>query len=576
MDEVEEIKNKIDVVDFIGQYLPLKKAGRNYKGVCPFHSEKTPSFIVSPDKQIWHCFGCGAGGDIFGFLMQKEGLDFSEALAQLAERAGVELRNKPRNWGIKNKLFTINELGAKFFEKALVESQAGRQALNYLVDRGINRSTIKDFRLGYAPSGWEYLTKFLKRKEYSYEDVEKAGLIVNRKGKHFDKFRHRLMFPITNTNNKVVGFTGRVLDVKDQPKYLNSPETPIFNKGGILYGLSITKECIQKENVAILVEGQMDILASYQAGIKNVVASSGTALTMDQLHLIRRYAETLILALDTDSAGSTATKRIIELASTEDLDIKIALLGEFKDPDDCIKASVEKWKEIVSQAVPVVDFYITTALDKFGKDSITAKKKVAAEVLPIINMLDSPVEKDQYLKKLADILGVNSASMYEAIGKLKEKKAKFRSITKQEDVPKKIEKDWLEKRVLGTILYKPIYFEGFQNQLDKLKWSNAFLEQVYEQFKVCYTGKDFSLDNLVAKLKYQDKTELLELIVIIEENYKEMSDGDIGREINFYINLLERRNTKIAMAKLSREIAETEKAGDYEKLQELLKQFKNF
>ena len=406
--------------------------------------------------------------------------------------------------------------------------------------------------------------------------MEKAGLIVSRKGKHFDKFRHRLMFPITNTSNKVVGFTGRVLNVKDQPKYLNSPETPIFNKGGILYGLSITKEYIQKENIAILVEGQMDVLASYQAGVKNVVASSGTALTIDQLHLIRRYAETLILALDTDSAGSTATKRIIELASTEDLDIKIALLGEFKDPDDCIKVSVEKWKEIISQAVPVVDFYITTALDKFGKDSITAKKKVAAEVLPIINILDNPVEKDQYLKKLADILGVNSASMYEAIGKLKEKKTRFRSVVKQEDAPKKVDKNWLEKRVLGTILHKPIYLEGFQDKLDKLKWPNAFLERVYEQFKVCYTGKDFSLDNLIAKLEYQDKTELLELLVVIEESYKEMSDGDIGREINFYINLLEKRNTKVAMAKLSREIAETEKAGDYEKLQELLKQFKNF
>lgn len=532
--------------------------------------------MVSPDKQIWHCFGCGKGGDIFGFLMEKENLSFSEALAQLAEKAGVELKNKPKDWGIKNNLFAINELATRFFEKSLIDSKEGRQALNYLINRGINRETIKNFRLGYAPSGWEYLTKFLKRKGYSSEEIEKAGLIVKRKSGYSDKFRNRLMFPITNVNNKVIGFTGRVLNPQDQPKYLNSPETPIFNKGGVLYGLSITKESIRKENQAILVEGQMDVLSSYQAGIKNVVASSGTALTIDQLHLVQRYAETLILALDADAAGSAATKRIIELASVEDLEIKIALLGEFKDPDDCIKKGVNKWKEIIVKAVPIIDFYIFSAIEKFGKDTILAKKKITVEVLPVINKLDNPVEKEQYIKKLAENIEVSPASLYEAINKLESKAIKFNASKQQEQPEIKIDKSWLERRVLATILYRSMYYDGFRDKLDKIKWPNPFLERVYEHFKACYTDEDFSLDKLIGKLDYPDKTELLELMVVTEENYKEMSDREIGQEINFYINLLEKRNTKIAMSVLSREIARVEKTGDYNKMKELLEQFKNF
>ena len=391
MSEIEDIKNKLDIVDVISQYIPLKKAGRNYKGVCPFHSEKTPSFMVSSEKQIFHCFGCGKGGDIFGFLMEKEGLSFVEALNQLAEKAGIELKTQSLDWGEKSKLFAINELANKFFEKSLTDSEEGRIAMNYLVNRGINRDTIKTFRVGYASKGWEYLYKFLQRKEYIKADIDRAGLIVQRRKGWGDKFRNRIMFPIANVGGKIAGFTGRVLNPEDLPKYLNSPETPVFNKSKILYGLAITKEEISKTKTAILVEGQMDVLASYQAGVKNVIASSGTALTMDQIHLIRRYAETLILALDADSAGGQATKRAIELASTYDLEIKVAILGKYKDPDEVIKDGVDKWKEIIDKAVPIIDFYIQYAVNKYGKDTIVAKKKIVAEVLPVVSLLDSPV-----------------------------------------------------------------------------------------------------------------------------------------------------------------------------------------
>ena len=580
MSEIDDIKNKLDIVDVISQYMPLKKAGRNYKGICPFHSEKTPSFMVSSEKQIFHCFGCGKGGDIFGFLMEKEGLGFAEALNQLAEKAGVELKNKSRDWGEKSKLFTINELATKFFEKSLTDSKEGRIAMNYLINRGINRDIIETFRVGYASKGWEYLYKFLQRKEYSKTDIDKAGLIVQRRNGWGDKFRNRIIFPIANVSGKIAGFTGRVLNPEDLPKYLNSPETFVFNKSKILYGLSIAKEEISKTKTAILVEGQMDVLASYQSGIKNVIASSGTALTMDQIHLIRRYAETLILALDADNAGGQATKRAIELASTYDLEIKVAILGKYKDPDEAIKEGVDKWKEIVSKAIPVVDFYIQYAVDKHGKETIVAKRKIVAEVLPVISLLDSPVERDQYIKRLALVVDVNAQRLYEALNKIKKGGVYIKTRekdTKNAEPAKTKDPSWLEKRILSILLYKPNYINlGIISEFDKVVWSNKLLERIYSNFKDCYTAKDFSFNIVAEKLDYQDKIFLLESMVIIEENYADIPEIDIEKELKFYVNLLNRRNVKLAMAKVSQEIALAEEKGDYQKIQELLKKFKTF
>lgn len=576
MSEVDDIKSRLDIVDVIGQYMPLKKAGRNYKGLCPFHSEKTPSFLVSSEKQIFHCFGCGKGGDIFSFLMEKEGLSFSEALNQLAEKAGIELQSKPRDWGLKSKLFSINELAAKFFEKSLTDSQEGRQAMNYLVKRGINRDTIRTFRLGYASSGWEYLFKFLQRKDYVQEDIEKAGLIVQRRNEYSDKFRNRIIFPITNVIGKIAGFTGRVLNLEDLPKYLNSPETPVFNKSKILYGLSVTKEDISINKTAILVEGQTDVLSSYQAGVKNVIASSGTALTSEHIRLIRRYAEILILAMDADNAGNEATKRAIELASAHDLEIKVALLGKHKDPDDCIKAGIDIWKEIIANAVPVIDFYIKSALDKFGQDSIPAKKKVSDEVLSVIALLDSPVERDQYIKKLSTILKIDASNLYEALSKVKNKKLPQKPTFRQDDKPKTQDTCWLEKRILGILLYKPDYFKGVQDELEKIKWPDKLSERIYGCFKDCYTRKEFSLDAIVEKLDYQDKIDILEMMMVIEEHYSDISQLDIAHELDFYLNLLKQSSTKMAMSKMAEEIAQAEKSGNHDKLKELLEKFKAF
>lgn len=575
MDQLEEIKRRVDIVEFIGQYLPLKKAGRNFRALCPFHSDKDPSLIVSPDKQIWHCFGCGIGGDVFGFLMKKEGLEFGEALNQLAERAGVELKTRPRDWGVKSKLFAINELAAKLFEKYMADTVAGRQAMNYLIDRGLSAETVAKFRVGYAPAGWDYLFKFLNRKGYTAEDIEKAGLIVQRSGKVSDKFRHRLMFPITDISGKVVGFTGRVLGAEDQPKYLNSPETPIFSKGRVLYGLSVTKEDIQTQKMAVVVEGQMDALSSYQAGVKQVVASSGTALTSEQLETLRRQAETIVLALDADGAGSEATKRAIELASAHDLEIKVAILEGYKDPDECAKADPAKWRETVERAVPIIDFYIDYAVKKYGTDSVLAKKKVAGEVLSAVKLLDSPVERDQYVKRLAGLLNVDSTNLYEALNKLSQRGRTGKKPAEQPaEAPVKSDRiDWLEKRILGMLLFRPNYLQNVRSELDPFKWPTAFTEQVYAELKNCYTGREFLLDDLMVKLGYQDKVDLLETLMTVEEYYGEMPEADVEQELRFYINLLKQRQTKLTLAELTRKVAEAERVGDNVKLKQFLEEF---
>lgn len=575
MDQLEEIRRRVDIVEFIGQYLPLKKAGRNFRSVCPFHSDKDPSFMVSPDKQIWHCFGCGAGGDVFGFLMKKEGLEFPEALAQLADRAGVELANRPRDWGMKSKLFAINDLAAKFYEKYMADTTTGRQAANYLINRGLTAETMKAFQVGYAPAGWDYFAKFIERRGYTKEDGEKAGLLVRRNQNVMDKFRHRLMFPITNISGKIVGFTGRVLDAKDQPKYLNSPETPIFNKGRVLYGLSVTKEDIQKNNAVVLVEGQMDALSSYQAGVKNVVASSGTAFTGEQLETLRRYAEVLILALDADSAGSEATKRAIEMASTKDLDVKVALLEGYKDPDECAKADPAKWREIVAKAVPIVDFYIDYATKKFGNESVSAKKKVVAEVLPIVALMDSPVEKDQYIKQLAKSLNINPDNLYEALSKAVSGKGGKSTSKGPKEVAKPVvdRSDWLEKRILGMVVAQPERLNNLADELAEDVWGTEWAKKVYAELKNCYTGEEFSLDTLLAKLDYADKVVLLETLMTVEEYYANMPSSDVDQELRFYINLLKQKHTRVVLAEINRQIVAAEKSGDVAKLQALLEEF---
>jgi DNA primase len=413
----ELIKSKLDIADVLRGYITLIPAGKNFKARCPFHNEKTPSFIVSPDRQTWHCFGCGLGGDIFTFVMKHENMEFGEALRFLAEKAGVELRTQnPAEYRYTGLLYDLNEAAKRYFMKSLVAAPIAKK---YLEERGLTAETIETFEIGWAPNEPEGLSMALLNGGASPQDLVQAGLsIKTERGLMLDRFRGRIMFPIHNHLGKVVGFTGRILpqlDTGTLGKYINSPETPIFQKSKLIYGFWKSKEGVRAEKSAFLVEGQMDFLMSWQAGIKNVIASSGTALTADHLRSIYRLAQELILSFDNDVAGSDAAERAIDLAEANDFTVKIATFGEgVKDAADAVKADPTSVARVIAAAVPAPEFYFKKYLpaDMHDLQSREGLEKLRI-ILAKLRHIASPVERDFWMKELARRTGVNEQTLQE-------------------------------------------------------------------------------------------------------------------------------------------------------------------
>lgn len=426
MTDVELIKQKVDIINFLSEYIHLTKAGRNFKALCPFHSERSPSFIVSPERQSWHCFGaCSMGGDIVTFLEKWENIDFLEALKILAKRAGVPLSQFTPTESSKEKerLFEINHLASEFYHYLLTSHKLGERARDYLTERHIKKETIDTFMLGYAPENWDNLIRYLVKKGYTTTDIIISGLAIKSdQGKTYDRFRGRVMFPLADSRGNIIGFSGRKLpsagtssDSDKEAKYVNSPETPLYSKGNNLYGLSVTKGAIKKEKEVVVVEGEFDFLASFQSGVGNVVAIKGSALTEGQTILIKRYTENVILGLDSDFAGNEAARRGIEIAEREGLTVRMIELPFGKDPADCVEKSSHLWKDAVGKAVPVYDFVIHTALSKHNKEDVLGKKKIAGEVIPFLSKITNPIVLSHYVKYIARELQVTEESITQAI-----------------------------------------------------------------------------------------------------------------------------------------------------------------
>lgn len=443
MSVIDEIKERLDIVEVVSSYVTLKKAGRNYKGLCPFHAEKTPSFVVFPDTQSWHCFGaCGTGGDVFTFVMRQENLDFSGALQLLAQRAGVSL--KPRTEAdlvedkLKQRLREINEIAAKYFHNLLLNSPEGEKARSYLAQREMNPETISRFQVGYALDDWQALGDYLQERGYQREDILAAGLIIEREdgSGHYDRFRGRLIIPIRDERGRVVGFGARALD-DSTPKYINSPQTPVFDKSTILFGLDLAKGAIRREGLAIIAEGYMDVLMAHQHGVANVVASMGTALTEDQLRLLRRFSKRLALALDADAAGYQATLRSMTLAqetlaervvpvptprglikyeSHLDVDIRIITLPQGQDPDKVIRESPSLWAKLVENALPIVDYYFKAITSELDLDSAKGKAEAVSRLMPIIQEIGNAVERAHYVQKLSRLVRVDEGTLLHQAG----------------------------------------------------------------------------------------------------------------------------------------------------------------
>ncbi|OGG04785.1 DNA primase [Candidatus Gottesmanbacteria bacterium RBG_16_52_11] len=425
MSDIDDVKSRLNIVDIVGAKVPLKKAGRNFKGLCPFHSEKTPSFIVSPDRQTFHCFGCGKGGSVIDFVMEYDRVDFSEALETLAATAGVTLTHRipdTPEGRIRQKIFEVNHLASEFYHYLMTKHDLGERARIYLKHRGVSDKTAKTFMLGYSPNGWEGLYRYLTKKGYAAELLEKAGLVIrSRSGRGmYDRFRGRIMFTLRDHRGNVVGFSGRMLDPDaKEAKYINTSETPVYIKGNVLYGLDVTKSAIQKENDCILTEGEFDVISSFQAGVANIVAVKGSALTDGHVALLRRFTERLTIAFDSDIAGDAASRRGIGIAEKAGLDIRVVVLPENQDPDEVVRANPGAFKKAVSAAVPIYDYFISSAVRRYDRTAAFGKKKISTELLPEIAGIENPIIQAHYVKQVARVLDVSEDVVNEGMRRLK-------------------------------------------------------------------------------------------------------------------------------------------------------------
>ncbi|MDE2399647.1 MAG: DNA primase [Patescibacteria group bacterium] len=462
---VDKIKERLSIEEVVSSYIKLEKAGANFKAKCPFHNEKTPSFFVSPGRGSYYCFGCSASGDIFTFVEEFEGLDFKGALKLLANKAGVILENfNPKEESEKEKIYRVMEEVTKFFENNLKENQ---EAVAYLKSRGLNDESIKNFRIGFIPEAWRDLHAYLTKKGWNEVEMERAGLVKKTEKGFYDRFRNRIMFPISDSSGRVIAFSGRLFkDDEKSAKYLNSPDTPIFNKSAVLYGLDKAKESIRKNNFSILVEGQMDLILSHQAGFKNTVATSGTALSdatvskenvVSNLGLVRRLSENIVLAFDADKAGLSATLRAGKIALSLGMDVKVANIEEGIDPADLIsKNGVDAWREAIRGSKHLIEFLLARVLKDAKEDNRKAGREIKDKVLPFIDAVDSSIEQMHFIKKISDISAIPEEALKDDLKKIQQElKFEKREIDEIKSTGSKIfKKDYIERHLLGIILWQ--------------------------------------------------------------------------------------------------------------------------
>ena len=604
-DNVAKIKERLDIVELVGSYLKLQKSGINYKGKCPFHNEKTPSFFVNPERQIWHCFGCSLGGDHFEFVQKIEGVDFPEALKMLAKRAGVELeRTSPEHQQYqseKTRLYDICELATRFFEKQLYNSNVGVEVLAYLKDRGLGDESMRKFRLGYAPDSWNAFSDFAVSQGYSADEIVKAGMAImkNDHGQSstdsrriYDRFRNRIIFPVADLSGQVVGFSGRIFEQarasgspdaavgtttsdfsqarvepdKNQSvvaKYINTPQTAIYDKSKILYGLDKARVDIRTNDRCLVVEGNMDVVMSHQVGANHVVATSGTAITPSHLKIIKRYTDNLDLCFDDDEAGEMATKRGVDLALNHNMNVGIVAFSEkgLKDPADYAKAYGSKWVELSKKSTPFLEFYFSKTGAMFDAATAFGKKMITQKLLPFIKALSNKVEQSHWISELALKVKTKEELLYNELASIK------LSAVLAEDNGLVSAKDTGDKKMSGFNIYEEEIAEilaikpelagdiDFESDL----WSNG-LKATLELFKTSGNGVVASKD--IELLRFR-----------AGQIWKDFDDLTLKSELDKLIYQVKLRNIQQKMAILGFEIKEAERQGDKKPLTDLVVKF---
>ncbi|PIR74865.1 MAG: DNA primase [Candidatus Magasanikbacteria bacterium CG10_big_fil_rev_8_21_14_0_10_47_10] len=590
MSDTQLIKDKIDIVDFIGEYVQLKPAGINHKGLCPFHNEKSPSFMASRERNSWHCFGCSKGGDIFTFVQEIEGMDFIEALKLLAGRAGVELSTKQSELesSEKNRLKDIMTDAARFYHNVLTKIDSAKSAREYLRQRGLLPATVETWQIGYIPDQWDLLTQYLLKKGFGIDDLVASGMTIKREranaqsGKGFyDRFRGRIMFPIRDVHGNVVGFTGRVLveTEKSGGKYVNTPQTPLYDKSSVVFGLDKAKHEIRKKDVVVMVEGQMDVIGVWQSGMPNVVATSGTALTEQQVALLKRYAQNISIAFDADDAGYKAAKRGIDLARQAGVNVRIIRVPDGLDPDDFVKKDPEGWRGAVADAVDVMQWYVDRAFA--GQDLKNPKHKqvIANELLPEIARIPFAVEKDHWLQAIAAKLGVDPGILRQDMPDVRESaetvqsRGQAPSSPPEEKKQKGGQRDTLEQHALSLLLTRGIVDGDAFLRLDPVFATSAY-RPLYELLKKGYTeGNSIDIESIISQLSDSNLHQTLNSLLLKgDEVFSLIDNSVIILEFRQLAQQIVVGWKKEIRQQLQLEIAQAEQSGDDKKVAELLQQ----
>lgn len=660
MDNISAVREKINIIDLVNGYLPLRRSGKNYKANCPFHNEKTPSFMVSEDIQRYKCFGCGKSGDIFTFVMEMEGVDFAEALKLLADKAGVKLKydNKQsqEEKSQKEKIIRINELTAQFYSYILWKNEFGQTAREYLKNRKIKDQTALTFKIGYAPKSWNSLSKFLLDKGFTEQELVMAGVskyrdssmsdkarldskelsigknvgnkgngdgnengngngnesgigkkIVNDKENKkngtvssnkkssydygvsvYDMFRGRLMFPLVDHMSRIIGFAGRALSPDQEPKYINTQETPIFHKEHFLFGINHAKTPIKQKGYAIIVEGEFDMITPFQAGFTNIVASKGTALTIGQINLIKRYADTIVLVFDSDDAGIDAAVRGVQVIQNSEVNIKVATLPkEYKDPDEITQKDAKLFEQVISEALPLWDFYFLYAKNKYDFSDIYDKKRASDFLAHKISSITDQVVKSEYLKKFQILFDVSEESAVAIINKVQNEPLKIVSQLRASKDEKPLEDN--TNKWMGNNSPLEIYLLSLLIKADD-KILEFYIDQIKEEyFQSEDTKKIFKLINdfynsekklEVKKLydtlrqEYTESYNLFESVYLLDPGDQLLTAEQLEAEITITANRIKRSYLNNKLKNLAKEVREAESASDAELVKKLQAQIK--
>jgi DNA primase len=591
MEGAEEVKQHLDVADIVGEYLPLKPSGTaSFKACCPFHQEKTPSFYVNRARQSWHCFGCNKGGDIISFVMEMEGMEFRDALELLAQKAGVTLPHfDAKTSSLKQRLYEVNDLASRYFRAILLQSPEASHARDYADKRQIDNLTGDLFKIGYALNSWDALSVALMSKGVTEDELVEAGLCGRKQqGGLYDRFRDRLMFAIMDVHGHVVGFTGRQLnpDAKEA-KYVNTPETLIYKKSSVLYALDKAKGEIKSKNLCVIVEGNMDALSSHRINITNVVASSGTALTNEQLKLIGRFTKNLAIAFDADPAGLNATLRGLDLARAQDFQIKIITLSEqgVKDPDEAIAKDPTIWKSAIMNAQPIMDWIFKTACKNRNVSDAQEKRQASAMILPEIKRIADPIERDHWMQKLSESLQISETALRDALHQTNAQQPQSYRSNQDEQYDSHATRNTLHtpsrsrelaERILGIILRFPELHTSVPAHIEPHLGED--LVSLYRTIRDEYDPKRSQeiRDPAYLSPEYQHKDLVSYLTIRIDRDCTDQSFNGLSTELSTnlagFIKLVQDEKGK----RLEEEMRAAELAGDEQKILELTLQFTSF